>query len=406
MSKRKSRKQRRRTPTVRVKGLVAFTNRVRQALAQGVPPEEHAHLRQEVQNALRQVEDLCRAHGLTPADLPAPSRRAYEFLRSLDLSAIPTPTDNVPAPPSTVRVQNVRRMQTAMHAALWQLALRETPTPAEALAEECAHHADTIRAILDEAGADVLALAPATRAFYQWLVFLSDSETMREHVETLRRFVRAAESVRPKSRGVFALVRLLPMAHIYRMSPTAEGTHVALHEGFLGAPDEVLKALARVALTGNVRAQDRRCIRDYVQSDEFQETAATVETLELPLVAQPKGSFHDLDAVFDRVNAAYFNGAMPRPRLTWNRQMTHNKMAHYDARRDTVMVSVTLDHPDVPDDVLDFVMYHELLHKQFGVRIVNGRRMAHTPEFRAAERRFARYDEAVAFLKSHARRIM
>ncbi|RME10075.1 MAG: hypothetical protein D6802_10335, partial [Ardenticatenia bacterium] len=143
MSKRKSRKQRRRTPTVRVKGLVAFTNRVRQALAQGVPPEQHAHLRQEVQNALRQVEDLCREHGLTPADLPAPSRRAYEFLRSLDLSAIPTPTDNAPAPPSTVRVKNVRRVQTALHAALWQLALRETPVPAEALAEECTHHADT-----------------------------------------------------------------------------------------------------------------------------------------------------------------------------------------------------------------------------------------------------------------------
>ncbi|RME11450.1 MAG: hypothetical protein D6802_06795, partial [Ardenticatenia bacterium] len=262
------------------------------------------------------------------------------------------------------------------------------------------------RAILDEAGADVLALPPATRAFYQWLVFLSDPETMREHVETLRRFVRAVERVRPNSRGAFALVRMLPMAHIYRMNPTAEGTHVALHEGFLGAPDEVLEALARVALTGKVRAHDRRRIRDYVQSDDFQETAATVETLELPLVAQPKGSFHDLDEVFDRVNAAYFNGEMPRPRLTWNRQMTHNKMAHYDARRDTVMVSVTLDHPDVPDDVLDFVMYHELLHKQFGVRIVNGRRMAHTPEFRAAERRFARYDEAVAFLKAHARRIM
>jgi predicted metal-dependent hydrolase len=78
-------------------------------------------------------------------------------------------------------------------------------------------------------------------------------------------------------------------------------------------------------------------------------------------------------------------------------------MGHYDFFRDLVMLSVTLDDPDVPDFVVDFVMYHELLHKVMGSKVVNGRRYAHTPAFREAERAFPRYEEAEAFLKATAR---
>jgi hypothetical protein len=42
------------------------------------------------------------------------------------------------------------------------------------------------------------------------------------------------------------------------------------------------------------------------------------------------------------------------------------KMGHYDFIRDTVMLSVTLDAPDVLDYVVDYVMYYELLHKKLG----------------------------------------
>jgi hypothetical protein len=48
-------------------------------------------------------------------------------------------------------------------------------------------------------------------------------------------------------------------------------------------------------------------------------------------------------------------------------------------------------------------MYHELLHKVMGSKVVNGRRYAHTPAFREAERAFPRYEEAEAFLKATAR---
>ncbi len=68
-----------------------------------------------------------------------------------------------------------------------------------------------------------------------------------------------------------------------------------------------------------------------------------------------------------------------------------------------VMLSVSLDDPSVPAFVVDFVMYHELLHKKHGVTLANGRRMAHTPAFRADELLFARDHEAFAHLKALAR---
>ena len=65
---------------------------------------------------------------------------------------------------------------------------------------------------------------------------------------------------------------------------------------------------------------------------------------------------------------------------------------------DTVMLSVTLDDAGVPDQVVDFVMYHELLHRVLGAPVVDGRVRAHTPEFRRRERAFPDYDRARSWL--------
>jgi hypothetical protein len=84
--------------------------------------------------------------------------------------------------------------------------------------------------------------------------------------------------------------------------------------------------------------------------------------------------------------------------LTWNRTITHRKFGHYQPTTDTLMVSITLDQAEVPVYAIEFVMYHELLHKQLGVEVVNGRRYAHTSEFRARERAFPHYEQAQVFL--------
>ena len=72
----------------------------------------------------------------------------------------------------------------------------------------------------------------------------------------------------------------------------------------------------------------------------------------------------------------------------------------YQERSDRLIISRVFDSPKVPQFVLDYLMYHELLHKFLGIgRRNDGRRCMHGADFREIERRFRHYDEATRFLK-------
>jgi hypothetical protein len=146
----------------------------------------------------------------------------------------------------------------------------------------------------------------------------------------------------------------------------------------------------------------RRRLEERMRADAYQDLAEDLEGLS-GVVEGTRGAFHDLAQSFDRVNQAYFEGGMARPRLTWSRSFTGRKFGHYDHVKNWVMVSSTLDRAQVPAFVVDYLMFHELLHKKHGVRWVNGRGHAHTREFYADEHRFERYQEADDWLNKLAR---
>lgn len=106
-----------------------------------------------------------------------------------------------------------------------------------------------------------------------------------------------------------------------------------------------------------------------------------------------------LAASFQRVNRKYFDGRLEQPILAWSQRRTRREFGRYLIETDQLIISRTLAAAKTPDWVLDFVMYHELLHKHFGVRRSNGRSYSHTPEFRRAERRYDRYEMANEYLK-------
>jgi len=143
-------------------------------------------------------------------------------------------------------------------------------------------------------------------------------------------------------------------------------------------------------------------VLEVMRAEAYQDLATELEALG-GIVEATRGAFYDLAQSFDRVNTRYFGGTMERPRLTWSRSFTGRKFGHYDHLKDLVMVSSTLDQARVPEFVVDYLMFHELLHKKHGVRWVNGRGYAHTRDFYAEERQFPQYDEADAWLTKLAR---
>ena len=141
-------------------------------------------------------------------------------------------------------------------------------------------------------------------------------------------------------------------------------------------------------------------MRDWASGPDFQAASVALDALGRP--AEPRGArgaHRDLAAVFERVNRTCFRGKLGRPHLAWSPLIAHRTLAAYDAATDTVRFSAALDDPRVPEVLLDFVMYHELLHKKLGVSCSGSRRSVHPPAFRRAERRFPRYAEAQAALR-------
>jgi len=101
-----------------------------------------------------------------------------------------------------------------------------------------------------------------------------------------------------------------------------------------------------------------------------------------------------LEESFNRVNERFFSNMMDKPNLIFA-GASFSKLGSYEYTTDTVYVSEIFC--DLSDDelmFLDYVLYHELLHKKHSFNIKNGRHHAHTHKFRIDEQKFGKNIEA------------
>ena len=398
------------THNLRIKGLVAVAADVRRQWRAGIPVEEADAFRRRVSDTIALVDQLCRDHDCAPAHIPRPSYQAYAFLKSLDLEHLPLREGAVSPAPKVVRIKNVLAVCDRMQADL-QRVVEQAPPPSYGAAvdspeamrvlQSIAAAADQVEAICRESLISPADLPVQSRRAYQWLRFLSDPANLAGHFAALgllRQIIEEADWTRqPRLGGRAIRPELFHIGVTHRMRIEGQTVVLILAQGFCCAPREVLEALLQaILLPGQKQAFSR--VKAYVAGEDFAEVTSALELLAVPSQDSQRGRHYDLAQVFDRVNAACFAGGMPRPKLAWSQALTARKMGHYQFASDTVVISLTLDDPRVPEYVIDLVMYHELLHKQMGARLVNGRRYAHTDAFRQAERRFEHYAQAKAFL--------
>lgn len=396
--------------TLRLKGLVSRMQRVRQQLVAGIPPNQVDEFRTHIRDTIDQVEALCAEKRMTPQHLPRPSYQAYHFFKTLDLRNLPVgePKSETSAPPFRIRrlLQTRERTQAGL-SALAQLAPGPASTSApyaEQFAVVSANIAATVaqvEAIACDTHSHVARLPLPSRQAYAWFKFLGVPENLQLHLNTLQCAYAALKDVEAHKRYAGGSLNLtLEFYHTeseWRVRQHGNEIRATFSEGFISAEPAVIEALVQMAFHAR-RKNYRQIVHEYSGGEEF---AETVQAIELPiseLDPNVRGRTHNLQQVFDRVNRAYFEGKATLPRLTWNKTGTVHLMGHYVRATDTVMISISLDHPDVPEWAIDHIMHHELLHRILGERVVNGRTYAHTPEFRAAERAFHDYERANAFI--------
>jgi len=92
-----------------------------------------------------------------------------------------------------------------------------------------------------------------------------------------------------------------------------------------------------------------------------------------------------LEESFKRLNEQFFSGLLEQPNLVVGKGIS--KLGHYDIGTDTVSISsILLEH----QYLLDYVLYHELLHKKHQFSGVGQRHTYHGKEFREDEHKFPR----------------
>jgi len=387
---------------LQIRGLVREFDRVRSQLRDGIPPEEVDVFRKRVIAVVHLVEDMCRRHATSPDRLPLPSRAAYRFLKDLDLTNLPLAPSGSTTSAQTIRLRNILAVERHLAEKMWvQLPLLlESSRAAAQVKSEIARNASTIEAMCSRSGVGTWMLQLPSRRVYCWLKFLADQDNLDLHLHALQRARGALADVEPQVISPSRLL-LIHMQALWSRQPHTTLLLVKASEGFVGAGEAVWGALLRGAAATPGRADDE-LVREFVHSDDFSEILVEIEGFAEPPAESKRGRVHSLDDSFDRVNHAYFADSIPRPLLKWNRILTGRKFGHYRQSRDTVMLSVSLDDGRVPSYVVDFVMYHELLHKKHGALLVNGRRLVHTPAFRAEERLFTNYEDAQRHLDALA----
>jgi len=113
---------------------------------------------------------------------------------------------------------------------------------------------------------------------------------------------------------------------------------------------------------------------------------------------KPAGRHHNLEPLFARLNDAYFNGALEPPRLGWSARAWKSQLGCFDPAVGQILLNRHLDKPSVPEYVVAYVLYHEMLHVKHPVKFERCRRKSHSSAFRKEEKRFADYDRAIKFL--------
>ena len=92
-----------------------------------------------------------------------------------------------------------------------------------------------------------------------------------------------------------------------------------------------------------------------------------------------------LEESFHRVNQDHFYNLIDQPNLVWG-TASKSKLACYNFHNDTFTVSTLFQ--ETRSEILDYLIYHELLHKKQKFKYKDGRNYFHTKKFRQAESLF------------------
>jgi hypothetical protein len=162
------------------------------------------------------------------------------------------------------------------------------------------------------------------------------------------------------------------------------------------APLSVLEGAAALLLSRVYRRRTPRALVQtyfqYARSNRMRNRISRMRSSRVrPRHSAPQGRQYDLVALFDELNQQYFAGALERPDIGWSARSWRRQFGCYDPGPNQILLNRRMDRPGIPQFVVEYVLFHEMLHVKHPTRRSGCSLISHSPEFRAEEKRFAHF---------------
>ncbi len=232
---------------------------------------------------------------------------------------------------------------------------------------------------------------------------------MEEQAEDIARFYAEAFSRFDTDRQPPPInVEFYPYVGINHTIRIRNGTaFVRIAEICRDMPEPLHRALAYILVGKLYRRKAPKQMREayeaYLSRDEVRDISiARRRKHGRKIVSSPTGETYDLSEMFDDLNRKYFWGTLKKPTLSWSRDRTYRILGHHDAMHETIIISRSFDSAAVPRYVVEYVLYHEMLHIFHPTVHANGRRYNHTAAFKRDEKNFEHYEKAESWIEKNS----
>lgn len=178
-----------------------------------------------------------------------------------------------------------------------------------------------------------------------------------------------------------------------------ESVWVRLSDLLQRAPLSVLEGAAAILLSRLYRRRAPKALLrqylDYARSDRTRNRVSKMRGGRVRLKhTPPQGQHFDLEKLFDQLNARYFESTLHRPHIGWSTRSWRRQFGCYDPGPNQILLNRHMDREGVPQFVVEYVLFHEMLHVKHPTRRSGCSLVSHSREFRQEEKRFEEFERA------------
>jgi hypothetical protein len=304
----------------------------------------------------------------------------------------------------------IPRLEQIVSAWLDRLAASRSPTAQKLFAADIAVFRDQVFAKLDKHGLGPDCLPVAQQRLFARTLLWGDEPWLSIIPQAALAFETSIRQI--TSPGLLAgilptaEVRYLPLEGcLWRVSHPNGRLNIGISDLFLlDVTGEITGRLAKFLLSrgtrrsGRVR-QEAQFLKQWVGTEHVLRYLFALEERITISRQESCGAVYDLQAIYMENNKMYFADALRPSELCWSQHLACCRTGYYNPLDNSITISRALDAPDVPEFVVAFVLYHEMLHQESRRALLGKPGRVHDKAFRAAERKFSRYDQAESWLK-------